>query len=908
MPTPAEQAEALALMARAKRDRRKAELQAEMDAGDAQHRERLASGYYRGALSTPGQNTASRDLQVSPPGRPLRENADGSVSSELSITVPDPRSPGAWINIPSIYGGQEVPEEDAVARIGAAGYRDPETGREIQSYGTLTDAVSAAQARSDSLPTGTAPEVETGTQAPAAASVGTDTAVGRAYDWLMEQIRGEEEDDDDPGIPMNTEVRSYDTPFQKTMDFVRQVNAGGIPGSEEMTAAIGATPNWLFAGDDDKRSWNEHYTSVLNNERDRHNRFVEKNPWLSLGAQTAGALATAIPTIGYGMGSAIGQPGLVRRGMENVSNLITGHRPGMFQPSGIHRQPFSQRVAGGAAAGGGLGLAFGFGHGEGGARNRTASGIGDMYTGGTIGAATPFVGAAARPVLGYLAKRRAARRGGISTRAVDPVQRALQQGTDDVAGNVEPPEPGTLVVDQFGSARELLGDRLARMGDDADEMRRFIKGRADSASERVTRALDESFGGAPTEGAEAVGKRLRQETKAARKAAYDDAYAAPIDYASESGRALEQWLWRVDPRFFRVAERKMREKGVASKQFFITWGPDGRPQRHRMPDVREIDYITRALNDGAKIERGKVKPGASTTDQGQIWEEQVQNIRDLLKENVNQYATALRVAAPPIVARTAMNLGMKALSPSVTRGKLQSDIAELKASHPHLADMVDEHVAKGMRYQFQEVVDRAKDPLARNPSLSGAVAVGSTREPVTARTIKDLSSKVVFDKITLVIGRKKADELRRVIDENAAATTTREAVEENVRKRRQKAEEEEGEAGVLENLFNLRPGSAAAKAVQRRRERRENNKRQAVAVANALLKKANEREMTAIRNVRKPSERGLVGAKRAEMGVGGTALAGVPAGEDWNPDTGGPAALAKILARRAMGPAGAFMP
>ena len=53
MPTPAEQAEALALIARAERDRRKAALQAEMTAGDAEHRDRLASGYYRGALGAP---------------------------------------------------------------------------------------------------------------------------------------------------------------------------------------------------------------------------------------------------------------------------------------------------------------------------------------------------------------------------------------------------------------------------------------------------------------------------------------------------------------------------------------------------------------------------------------------------------------------------------------------------------------------------------------------------------------------------------------------------------------------------------------------------------------------------------------------------------------------------------------
>ena len=63
MPTPAEQAEALALIAQTERARRKAQLQAEMDAGNAEHAQRLAAGFYRGAL--PGPESA-QDAQVAP--------------------------------------------------------------------------------------------------------------------------------------------------------------------------------------------------------------------------------------------------------------------------------------------------------------------------------------------------------------------------------------------------------------------------------------------------------------------------------------------------------------------------------------------------------------------------------------------------------------------------------------------------------------------------------------------------------------------------------------------------------------------------------------------------------------------------------------------------------------------------
>ena len=85
--------------------------------------------------------------------RPRVQNDDGSQSSELSITVPDPRAPGMWINIPSMFGGQQVSEDAALDVISRAGFADPETGREIQSFSSVEEAVAAAQARSDSLQT-----------------------------------------------------------------------------------------------------------------------------------------------------------------------------------------------------------------------------------------------------------------------------------------------------------------------------------------------------------------------------------------------------------------------------------------------------------------------------------------------------------------------------------------------------------------------------------------------------------------------------------------------------------------------------------------------------------------------------------------------------------------------------------
>lgn len=79
-------------------------------------------------------------------GRPMLPNADGSVSTEESITITDPRiNNGAPTNIPSIWNGQRYADEgDAVAQALAS-------GQQFQSFPNIDEAVNAARARSEML-------------------------------------------------------------------------------------------------------------------------------------------------------------------------------------------------------------------------------------------------------------------------------------------------------------------------------------------------------------------------------------------------------------------------------------------------------------------------------------------------------------------------------------------------------------------------------------------------------------------------------------------------------------------------------------------------------------------------------------------------------------------------------------
>jgi hypothetical protein len=85
-------------------------------------------------------------------GRPIIKNPDGSSSSERTITIQvDEINGGRPTNIPSMYGGKAVSEDEAIRRVIQAGGKDPETGRALPGYNTVDEAVAAAGARSQSL-------------------------------------------------------------------------------------------------------------------------------------------------------------------------------------------------------------------------------------------------------------------------------------------------------------------------------------------------------------------------------------------------------------------------------------------------------------------------------------------------------------------------------------------------------------------------------------------------------------------------------------------------------------------------------------------------------------------------------------------------------------------------------------
>ncbi len=102
-------------------------------------------------LGLPDVDLSELSNRFTSEGREFIKTVEG-ISSEITITTDKIKgSIGKFVNIPTVFGGQVVSEEEAVKRISATGGVDPETGKLLESFDTIEQAQAAAELRSKSL-------------------------------------------------------------------------------------------------------------------------------------------------------------------------------------------------------------------------------------------------------------------------------------------------------------------------------------------------------------------------------------------------------------------------------------------------------------------------------------------------------------------------------------------------------------------------------------------------------------------------------------------------------------------------------------------------------------------------------------------------------------------------------------
>jgi hypothetical protein len=456
--------------------------------------------------------------------------------------------------------------------------------------------------------------------------------------------------------------------------------------------------------------------------------------------------------------STIGQ---IAGGLTLAPALATAAGPAMAGTS------LGARMGAGAAAGAGYGALEGAGAGSGLQGRSVGAGVG-AGAGAVLGAAAPALGSAIKSGANRILDSRTVNQNlkalGINRTAGDSVMRALD--ADDAAGagarRLAAAGDDAMLADAGPATRSALDTAMQQGGPAMRIAGDAVEARATAANSQMTRALDDAFG-APL-GVATTSRNVRETARPVLKQVYDTAYKLPIDYSSPDAMRLESLLKRVPAKALQEANDFMGLTGHRSKQILADIADDGTISYRTLPDVLQVDHITRGLNQLAKSGDGQGALGGQTP-KGAVYENLSREIRRTLRKLVPEYGTALDTAADPIQEISALKLGRDILKPSMARDEVAMAIdgmseAELRG------------VRQGVRSQIDEVLANVK-AVASDPNLDAREA---------NRALRELSSRAVREKVETVLGNKtKSAILMRELDRAAKALELRAGTAQNSR-------------------------------------------------------------------------------------------------------------------------------
>lgn len=312
--------------------------------------------------------------------------------------------------------------------------------------------------------------------------------------------------------------------------------------------------------------------------------------------------------------------------------------------------------------------------------------------------------------------------------------------------------PSAMLADAGESAQNLLDTAMQRSGPGARVARDAIEGRAAQAGQTVRGGLDAL---APKGQVAVKGTPMRD--------LYDAAHSAPIDYSSDAGRKIEELLPRVPQAVIERANRliQMDTDAINPKQIIAKIGEDGKPQFGELPNVLQLDYVTRALNDVARAGDGQGALGGSTNE-GRIYGKLSRQLRNAVRETVPEYGKALDTAATEIGARQAQEFGLSAMRSNVTRDDITEEMGSMGAAEVA-------HLRLGLRRGVEETLDNVRR----------SVTDGNIDARQATQALRDFSSDAAKEKVRMVFGDKAAEGFIGQLDEAARALELRGAVSTN---------------------------------------------------------------------------------------------------------------------------------
>lgn len=390
---------------------------------------------------------------------------------------------------------------------------------------------------------------------------------------------------------------------------------------------------------------------------------------------------------------------------------------------------------------------------------KTLQGWKDVGTAALTGGAAGFAGAQLLGAGDKVAAQAEAERARLADLGLGPRADRVLRGALDDAGELGQPGidrvqaagPGAMAADAGPGAQNML-DLATQRGINLRQSNQAIGQRAAEAGQDINQSLDVTLG--PGMGRYTGAQGIREATAPARGAAYEAAYNTPVNYAHPAGQEIEQLLQRVPRSALDQANALMHVEGQQSRQILLRLGPNGEFQgMQHLPDTRQLDYITRGLNQVAESSEGRGALGGQTP-YGKAVGDLSQEIRSRLKSINEPYARALETAADPIRRIQMLRLSDRVMT--MPRDELAYELQ-------HATDPERLTLMQGMRQKID-------DNLARVHAVITDHNVDA-REAMQA--VRLMSSRDFADKVAMIAGKGAADDLQQAVQQASYALQLR---------------------------------------------------------------------------------------------------------------------------------------
>lgn len=431
-------------------------------------------------------------------------------------------------------------------------------------------------------------------------------------------------------------------------------------------------------------------------------------------------------------------------------------------PATLPGQVVAGSVAG-AVTGGVEGAVSGYGAANDGDRAKGALSGGAIGAGlgAAFGAAAPAVSRSLSSIAGWVKQADI----GVISKTFGVSPKAAQLMKDDLGAldlpsamrNLSTAGPDAMLADAGIPTRELLdsaisgGGKASRIGTDA------VSVRAAAAGDKLSRTMDVILG--IPEGIKGAAKSIAARTAPIRKKAYDAAYSSAIDYAAPTGRKIEDVLSRIPSGTLKTAISEandaMKSAGIKNMQIMAEITKDGDVFFKEMPNVQQLDEIKKALGVVGREVDQLGRPTAAANRANGL----ARDLKGALSNAVPVYKRAVGLGGDKIAEDNALMLGRKLFSTATTREMVRDtmDGASLEAQ---------EAARRGIRSYIDDAMARVRRSID-DPSLD-------TTE--TQKLLGSLSSRDSREKLSVVLGPKKAERLFTEIDAAGKHFATRQSV------------------------------------------------------------------------------------------------------------------------------------